>query len=90
MLRPNVVWFGEYLDPAIESMARTAIADCDLFITVGTSGNVYPVAGYVDIANDRGARTVLVNLEAPVNRNRYGQFYEGPAGVVLPRLLDGE
>jgi NAD-dependent deacetylase len=89
MLRPDIVWFGEYLDPAIESAAREAIADCDLFLAIGTSGAVWPVAGYVDIALARGARTVLVNLELPANANRFAEVHLGKSADLLPRLLPG-
>lgn len=86
-LRPDVVWFGEYLDPAVESAAREAIADCDVFLAVGTSGAVWPVAGYVEIALARGARTVLVNLEAPANVSRFAEIHLGKAAELLPKLL---
>lgn len=86
-LRPDVVWFEEYLDPAIEVAARQAIGDCDLFIAVGTSGVVYPVAGYVELAGMSGARTVLVNLEAPANLRRFDAFFQGKAAELLPVLL---
>lgn len=85
--RPNVVWFGEYLDPAVESAARHAIADCDLFLAVGTSGVVWPVAGYVMLAGQLGARTVLANLETPENRSSFREVYLGKAGEVVPVLL---
>ena len=88
-MRPDIVWFGEYLDPAIESAAREAIADCDLFLAIGTSGAIWPVAGYVDIALARGARTVLVNLELPANANRFAEVHLGKSADLLPRLLPG-
>lgn len=87
LLRPDVVWFGEYLDPEMERQARLAIADCDLFLTVGTSGVVYPVAGYVEIAADMGVPRILVNLEPPANLRSFTSFYQGKAGEVLPLLL---
>ncbi len=87
ILRPHIVWFGEYLDPAVESAAREAIADCDLFLAVGTSGAVWPVAGYVEIALARGARTVLVNLEPPANASRFAEIHLGKAAELLPVLL---
>ncbi len=87
LLRPDVVWFGEYLDPEMERHARLAIADCDLFLAAGTSGVVYPVAGYVEIASDMGVPRVLVNLEPPANLRAFTSFYQGKAGEVLPVLL---
>ncbi len=86
-LRPDVVWFGEYLDPEMERQARLAIADCDLFLAVGTSGVVYPVAGYVEIAAATGVPRVLVNLEPPANLHAFTSFFQGKAGEVLPVLL---
>ncbi len=87
LLRPNIVWFGEYLDPAVESAAREAIAGCDLFLTIGTSGVVWPVAGYAMLASELGARTVLANLEAPDNLSNFREVYLGPAGKTVPILL---
>lgn len=87
LLRPDVVWFGEYLDPEMERQARLAIAECDVFMAVGTSGLVYPVAGYVEIASAMGVPRVLVNLEPPANVRAFTSFYQGKAGEVLLRLL---
>lgn len=87
LLRPDVVWFGEYLDPDLERQARLAIADCDLFMAVGTSGLVYPVAGYVEIAAHYGVPRVLVNLEPPANLGAFTSFYQGKSGEVLPAIL---
>jgi NAD-dependent deacetylase len=63
LIRPGVVWFGEALDPAIVDRAHAA-ADCDVFITVGTSAVVYPAAGFIDVARRSGAFTVEINPEA--------------------------
>lgn len=87
-LRPHVVWFGEYLDPALEQASRDAVLDCDVFIAVGTSGVVYPAAGYVFAASSVGARTVLVNLDPPENLSRFNEFHPGKAAEILPTLLD--
>lgn len=62
-LRPGVVWFGEALDP-LDITAATAAADCDVFLTVGTSAIVYPAAGLLDIARSHGATTVEINPDA--------------------------
>jgi NAD-dependent deacetylase len=58
-----VVWFGETLDPDVVDSAQMA-ADCDVFITVGTSAIVYPAAGFIDVARRHGAFTVEINPEA--------------------------
>ena len=85
--RPNVVWFGEFLDPAVESAARHAITDCDLFLAVGTSGVVWPVAGYAMLAHQLGARTVLANLEVSDNLSSFREVYLGKASEVVSVLL---
>lgn len=87
LLRPDVVWFNEFLDPELERTARTAIADCDIFMAIGTSGVVYPVAGYVEIAMMTGVPRILVNLEPPANVHLFTDFYQGKAGEILPALL---
>jgi NAD-dependent deacetylase len=63
LIRPGVVWFGETLDPDVVDSAQMA-ADCDVFITVGTSAIVYPAAGFIDVARRHGAFTVEINPEA--------------------------
>jgi NAD-dependent deacetylase len=63
LARPGVVWFGESLDPAV--LARCdAAADCELFLSIGTSSIVYPAAGLVHAAMRRGAFTVEINPSA--------------------------
>jgi NAD-dependent deacetylase len=87
-LRPDVVLFGEHLDRSVVARAEAAIARCDLFIAVGTSGSVWPAAGLVVDANFAGARCVFVNVEPCDPPNPY--FHDeviGPAEVVLPVLL---
>ena len=63
LLRPDVVWFGESLDPAILERAIAA-ADCDVFLAIGTSAVVYPAAGLLYEARRRGAFTVEINPAA--------------------------
>ncbi len=63
LLRPDVVWFGEPLDPAIVARAATA-ARCDVFFAIGTSAVVYPAAGFVHEARQHGATTIEINPEA--------------------------
>jgi NAD-dependent deacetylase len=87
MLRPDVVWFGENLPPAALEQAWEAALNCDLFISVGTSGIVYPAAALPALANQRGAPIVEINPEeTPLTR--YAAYaLQGPAGVVLPELV---
>ena len=86
-LRPDIVWFGEipfYMDEIYQ-----ALDSCDLFISIGTSGNVYPAAGFFEIANNAGAKTVELNLEPSVSGSRFMEQYYGPATEVVPEFLEG-
>lgn len=92
LLRPDIVWFGESLDPAcldlIERfMIRSAAAGGFVFLAAGTSGSVWPAAGCVEAAGSLGARTVLVNAEPPVNLHSFDEFHQGASGSILPALL---
>ena len=93
LLRPDIVWFGELLDAAdthrIDRFMREAGRSGDpfVFLAVGTSGNVYPAAGYVTAARFFGARTWLANLDAAENAGAFDHLVEGPAGSTLPGLL---
>jgi NAD-dependent deacetylase len=90
-LRPAVVWFGELpIDmPAIQGQ----LSRCDLFVTVGSSGAVYPAAGFVshvrNVPNPRGgfAKTVYVGPERPDNAHAFDECRLGKAGEVLPSLF---
>ncbi len=89
LLRPNIVWFGEMLEPAhlqrIDHFMRTARRL--VFVAAGTSGAVWPAAGLVNVARDLGASTWLVNAEPADNTASFDHFVEGPSGTVLPVLL---
>jgi NAD-dependent deacetylase len=78
-----VVWFGEALDADIVD-AATEAADCDVFITVGTSAVVYPAAGFIDLARRQGAFTVEINPEA--TPAMVDLALRGGAEVVLPEI----
>lgn len=84
-LRPHVVWFGEV--PIEMDSIYDALERCDVFISVGTSGHVYPAAGFVEIAGQSGSHTIEVNLEPSVTESRFRQKYYGEAGIVLPDVL---
>lgn len=89
-LRPDVVWFGEM--PYHMDRIREELAEADVFISIGTSGNVYPAAGFVAIASENGAHTVELNLEPSEGRSHFAEAIHGPATEVVPeyvrRLLD--
>ena len=85
-IRPHIVWFGEmplYMDEIYQ-----ALATCDLFVAIGTSGNVYPAAGFVQSANQAGADTLEVNLEKSMVASNFDSAIYGKAGDVLPGWVD--
>lgn len=85
-MRPDVVWFGEmpYFMPEIEQ----ALSDCGLFLSIGTSGQVYPAAGFVELARRAGAETIEVNLDETGSSSRFHRMVRGKAGEVLPGLVE--
>lgn len=85
-LRPDIVWFGEvpYHMPQIENALRS----CDVFAAIGTSGVVYPAAGFVAVAAEAGARTVELNLNTSGVSWLFHEAYEGPATQVVPQWVD--
>lgn len=79
--RPDIVWFGEYpyhMEPIAE-----ALAACDLFVAIGTSGEVYPAAGFVAEAAGSGAETLEINLD-PSAPGRFDRVITGPATLTVP------
>lgn len=84
-LRPNVVWFGE-MPQEIERIAA-ALAAADLFLSIGTSGNVYPAAGFVQEARRAGARTVELNLEPSEGARLFDEAHYGKATEIVPAFL---
>jgi len=92
-LRPNIVWFGE--DPMHLDKIYAALERCGLFMAVGTSGQVYPAAGFVLHVRRRArARTVELNLEPTENQTLFQEQIYGPATRIVPpyveRILAGE
>ena len=85
VIRPGVVWFGEPLDPEMVEAATDA-ADCDVFITIGTSAVVYPAAGFIDLARRHGAYTVEINPEATPATATVDLALRGGAETVLPQI----
>jgi len=88
LLRPDVVWFEEMLAPeaidAAESMARR----CDLMLVIGTSGEVYPAAALPSLAKACGALVVEINLSATTLSASADYCLRGPAGTILPALVN--
>lgn len=67
---------------------HAALAECDLFVSIGTSGNVYPAAGFVEEARLAGARTVELNLEPSEGRNLFAEAIHGRATEVVPAFVE--
>jgi NAD-dependent deacetylase len=86
-LRPHIVWFGDMLDQGVTSEAMAAIRRCDLFISVGTSGVVYPAAGFPRVAKENGAYCIEINPEANEISPLYDESLRDTAGKVLPGLF---
>lgn len=86
-LRPHVVWFGEMpfdLDRIYDALGR-----CDLFVAIGTSGQVYPAAQFVSEARVRRARTALLNLEPTEVSPLFDEVILGPATKTVPAYVEG-
>ncbi len=94
LLRPDITWFGEMLDPVvtkrIDGFMREAASGPFVFLAVGTSGTVYPAAGYAQVARLHGAQTWLANLDPPENAGAFDHVVLGPAGQTLERLLEAD
>jgi NAD-dependent deacetylase len=88
LLRPDVVWFGEILPQLVLQEAFRASERCELFLTVGTSGLVYPAAGLPLRAREHGAYVVEINTEPTELSHRCSETLHGKAGEILPKLLD--
>lgn len=86
-LRPDVVWFGE--TPLQMDTIMEALEDCDLFISIGTSGNVYPAAGFVEAVQSAGfCHTVELNLEPSNAATLFAQTLYGPASEIVPAYVE--
>lgn len=85
-LRPDIVWFGEM--PYRMDEIYAALRGADLFVSIGTSGAVYPAAGLVRQARDLGARTLELNLEPSQGTAWFHEARHGPATEVVPAWVD--
>ncbi len=84
-LRPDVVWFGEM--PYQMDRIYRALASCDLFVSIGTSGAVYPAAGFVQEAKGHGAQTLELNLEPSEGSHWFDESRHGKAGELVPEWV---
>lgn len=85
-LRPDIVWFGEM--PYRMEEIGAALARCTLFVSIGTSGNVYPAAGFVSAARHAGAHTVELNLEPSLTQSAFHETRYGRATQLVPELVE--
>lgn len=85
-VRPDIVWFGEM--PYEMERIEEALRSCDLFVSIGTSGAVYPAAGFVQTARYSGARTLEMNLEPSLASFMFDESRTGFAGELVPQWVD--
>jgi len=85
-VRPDIVWFGEM--PYEMERIDDALRSCDLFASIGTSGAVYPAAGFVQSARYAGAKTLEMNLEPSLGSCLFNESRLGPAGELVPAWVD--
>jgi NAD-dependent deacetylase len=84
-MRPHIVWFGEV--PFHIEEIEEKLASCALFVAIGTSGEVYPAAGFVEIASASGARTVELNLAPSAASDAFAERRLGPATQTVPQFV---
>lgn len=84
-IRPHIVWFGEI--PLQMESIYDVIEQADYFISIGTSGHVYPAAGFVQIANQFGVKTVELNLEPSLKESQFKSKFYGPASKIVPEFF---
>ncbi|PSJ40616.1 NAD-dependent deacylase [Allosphingosinicella deserti] len=85
-LRPDIVWFGEM--PYQMERIDAALREADLFVSIGTSGAVYPAAGFVQTARYYSAQTLEMNLEPSLGSVYFHEARTGPAGLLVPAWVD--
>ena len=85
-VRPNIVWFGEM--PYEMDRIEQALMSADLFVSIGTSGAVYPAAGFVQTARYRGAKTLEINLEPSQGSIFFDERRFGPASTEVPAWVE--
>lgn len=86
-LRPHIVWFGEM--PFFMREIDDILAEADLFLSIGTSGNVYPAAGFVAQVKALGqAKTVEINLEPSEGNHLFDESHHGPASKLVPSFVE--
>ena len=85
-MRPDIVWFGEM--PKYMEKIEVLLRDADVFISIGTSGTVYPAAGFVNQANHYGAYSVELNLEPSSGQSEFNEKHYGAASELVGQFVD--
>ena len=85
-MRPHIVWFEEM--PLYMDTIASALARCTTFVSIGTSGNVYPAAGFASTARSAGARVVEINMEPSCNARVFHEGFYGPASREVPAWVE--
>jgi len=88
LIRPDVVWFGEYLPEDQFSGGEKAATNSDIFFIVGTSAVVYPAVGLVSMAKQSGSVLVEVNVDTTDISSYVDYSFKGEAGKILPKILE--
>ena len=88
LLRPHIVWFGESLLAEDLQQCSTVLRSCDLLLVIGTSGVVYPAAGFASVAKDAGAFVAEINLDPTPQSSLVDVSLQGRAKDLVPLLLD--
>lgn len=83
--RPDIVWFGEM--PYEMDRIEAALRECDLFVSIGTSGAVYPAAGFVQMVKAMGTRALEINLEPSAGSSWFDETRYGKAGTLVPQWI---
>ena len=87
-LRPDIIWFGDMLNENVITRATKIIGNCDLFISIGTSGAVWPAAGFPQLAKSNEALCLEINPELSEMSYLYDELIRGKAGDILPELFE--
>ena len=85
-LRLHIVWFGEM--PLEMDYIYNQLAHADYFISIGTSGNVYPAAGFMSYAKSHGAHTVELNLDPTLGTSQFDESHQGLASQIVPKYVE--
>ena len=87
LLRPDIVWFGDSLNMETVDNACKLTSQADLFISIGTSGAVWPAAGIPKFARENGAYMIEINLEDTVSTHLFDEKIYKPASIALMELF---